>query len=104
LARNGKRKIKFLANLYASDAQTIAIEPMTCLPDAFNNKTGLISLQPGKNRFGKLGRYCFIQSQEKKNNPLRARRKFAVRAGSAHISFSVRTQFRFHRTGLFDYF
>lgn len=30
--------------------ESIAIEPMTCIPDAFNNKKGLIELQPQEKR------------------------------------------------------
>lgn len=32
------------------DRQTIAIEPMTCAPDAFNNKLGLISMPSGSSK------------------------------------------------------
>ncbi len=35
--------------IYTPPSRTsIAIEPMTCIPDAFNNKQGLIVLKPGK--------------------------------------------------------
>jgi aldose 1-epimerase len=42
----GKNKYNFLQVYTPEHRNTIAIEPMTCLPDALNNKKGLIILKP----------------------------------------------------------
>jgi aldose 1-epimerase len=42
----GKYKYNFLQVYTPPDRKSIAIEPMTCAPDAFNNKEGLIILAP----------------------------------------------------------
>jgi aldose 1-epimerase len=39
------------------DRSAIAIEPMTCAPDAFNNGMGLIELEPGKSFTARMGVY-----------------------------------------------
>jgi aldose 1-epimerase len=44
----GENKYYFLQIYTPPTRKSIAIEPMTCIPNAFNNKTGLISLAPGK--------------------------------------------------------
>ena len=44
---NGKDKYKFFQLYTPPHRKSIAIESMTCAPDAFNNKLGLITLQPG---------------------------------------------------------
>lgn len=42
----GKYKYNFLQVYTPAHRKSIAIEPMTCAPDAFNNKNGLIILAP----------------------------------------------------------
>ena len=44
----GKNKYNFLQVYIPPDRQSIAIEPMTCAPNAFNNHQGLIVLKPGE--------------------------------------------------------
>lgn len=44
----GLGKYNFLQVYTPPSRQTIAIEPMTCLADAFNNQQGLIILKPGE--------------------------------------------------------
>jgi aldose 1-epimerase len=51
----GENKYNFLQVYTPPARQTIAIEPMTCQPDAFNNKNGLINLAPGKSLSVKWG-------------------------------------------------
>jgi aldose 1-epimerase len=51
----GINKYNFLQVYTPPDRKTIAIEPMTCAPDAFNNKQGLITLEPGKSVSVKWG-------------------------------------------------
>jgi aldose 1-epimerase len=41
-------KYNFLQVYTPPHRNTIAIEPMTCLADAFNNKKGLIILKPSE--------------------------------------------------------
>lgn len=51
----GPGKFNFLQIFTPPDRNALAIEPMTCNADAFNNKEGLIRLEPGeeaKARFG----------------------------------------------------
>lgn len=43
----GFEKYNYLQIYTPDHRQSIAIEPMTCIPDAFNNGTGLIELAPG---------------------------------------------------------
>ncbi len=45
----GNNKYNFLQVYTPEHRNTIAIEPMTCMPNAFNNKQGLIILKPGDN-------------------------------------------------------
>lgn len=42
----GSNKYNFLQIYTPPSRKTIAIEPMTCIPDSFNNKTGLCILEP----------------------------------------------------------
>jgi aldose 1-epimerase len=44
----GVNKYNFLQIYTPEHRKTIAIEPMTCIPNAFNNKQGLITLKPGE--------------------------------------------------------
>lgn len=44
----GKNKYNYLYAFIPETRDSISIEPLTCIPDAFNNKTGLIVLQPGQ--------------------------------------------------------
>jgi aldose 1-epimerase len=44
----GKNKYNYLQIYTPLSRKSIAIEPMTCIPDAFNNKTGLNVLGAGK--------------------------------------------------------
>jgi aldose 1-epimerase len=44
--QTGERGYKFLQAYTPPDRNSIAIEPMSCAPDAFNNKKGLIVLSP----------------------------------------------------------
>ncbi|HTB07589.1 MAG TPA: aldose 1-epimerase [Bacteroidia bacterium] len=44
----GDRGYNFIQLYTPPDRNSIAIEPMTCSPDAFNNKNGLIVLSPGE--------------------------------------------------------
>jgi len=44
----GEGKFNFLQVYTPSTRDSIAFEPMTCAPDALNNKQGLIRLAPGK--------------------------------------------------------
>lgn len=43
----GESNYNFLQVYTPPTRKSIAIEPMTCAPDAFNNKLGLITLEPG---------------------------------------------------------
>lgn len=52
---NSFDKYKYVQVYIPPDRQSIAIEPMTCAPDAFNNTMGLHIIQPGQQyscRFG----------------------------------------------------
>jgi aldose 1-epimerase len=51
----GKRMYNYLQVYTPPTRKSIAIEPMTCIPDAFNNKTGLITLIPGKSTYTTWG-------------------------------------------------
>jgi aldose 1-epimerase len=42
----GENKYNYLQIYTPPTRKSIAIEPMTCIPDAFNNKTGIITLAP----------------------------------------------------------
>jgi len=42
----GKNKYNYLQIHTPLDRRSIAIEPITCIPDAFNNKMGLVILKP----------------------------------------------------------
>jgi aldose 1-epimerase len=44
----GAEKFNYLQVYTPPTRKTLAIEPMTCIPDAFNNHIGLIKLKPGK--------------------------------------------------------
>ncbi|MFM7024156.1 MAG: aldose 1-epimerase [Flavobacteriales bacterium] len=44
----GKNKYNYVQIYTPPSRDCIAIEPMTCMPDAFNNKKGLILLKPGE--------------------------------------------------------
>jgi len=44
----GPRKYNFMVVFIPPDRQSIAIEPMTCATNAFNNHDGLIILEPGE--------------------------------------------------------
>ncbi|MBN1116952.1 MAG: aldose 1-epimerase [Bacteroidales bacterium] len=44
----GNKKFNFLQVYTPPHRNNIAIEPMTCMPDAFNNKQGLIILEPNE--------------------------------------------------------
>lgn len=44
----GENKYNYLQIYTPEHRKTIAIEPMTCIADAFNNKQGLITLKPGE--------------------------------------------------------
>jgi aldose 1-epimerase len=44
----GDKKYNYLQIYTPPARKSIAIEPMTCIPNAFNNKTGLILLLPGE--------------------------------------------------------
>lgn len=52
---SGPGKYNYVQLYIPQDRQSIAIEPMTCAPDAFNNNMGLITLQPGEKFNGKYG-------------------------------------------------
>ncbi|MCX6180842.1 MAG: aldose 1-epimerase [Bacteroidetes bacterium] len=45
---SGKNKYNFVQIYTPPSRDSIAVEPMTCMPDAFNNKHGLITLQPSE--------------------------------------------------------
>jgi aldose 1-epimerase len=51
----GNNKYNYLQIYIPPDRQSIAIEPMTCLIDAFNNKEGLIILKPCEKRSFSFG-------------------------------------------------
>lgn len=51
----GEKKFNYLQVYIPSTRDCIAIEPMTCNIDAFNNKEGLISLNPKETWVGKFG-------------------------------------------------
>lgn len=51
----GKNKYNYFQIYIPQDRQSIAIEPMTCAPDAFNNGIGLIVLEPGESFTGTYG-------------------------------------------------
>lgn len=42
----GVNQFNYIQIYTPKDRQSIALEPMTCTPDAFNNKNGLITLKP----------------------------------------------------------
>ncbi len=44
----GEGKYNFMVIFIPPDRQSVAIEPMTCATNAFNNKDGLIILEPGE--------------------------------------------------------
>ncbi len=46
----GEGKYNYLQLYIPADRQSIAIEPMSCLTDSFNNKEGLLVLAPGETR------------------------------------------------------
>ncbi|MBX9851478.1 MAG: aldose 1-epimerase [Cytophagaceae bacterium] len=45
---SGSDKYQYVQIYIRPDREAIAIEPMTCVPNAFNNKHGLIVIPPGK--------------------------------------------------------
>lgn len=51
----GDKKYNYLQLYIPPDRQSIAIEPMTCATDAFNNGMGLITLAPGERFQAKYG-------------------------------------------------
>lgn len=51
----GDKKYNFIQYYIPSDRQSIAVEPMTSAPDAFNNKMGLIVLEPKQNIINTFG-------------------------------------------------
>jgi len=51
----GDQKYNYLQVYTPPTRKSIAVEPMTCTPDAFNNKNGLITLAPGKSLSVKWG-------------------------------------------------
>ncbi|MFN3405457.1 MAG: aldose 1-epimerase [Cytophagaceae bacterium] len=51
----GEKGYNFLQVYTPPERDIIAIEPMTCLPDAFNNKVGLITLKPESKWSGTYG-------------------------------------------------
>ena len=51
----GKYKYNFLQVYTPPHRKSIAIEPMTCAPDAFNNKDGLIVLGPFESFYAVCG-------------------------------------------------
>lgn len=51
----GKGKYNYTQLYIPPDRQSIAIEPMTCAPDAFNNGMGLQTLAPGEAFRGRYG-------------------------------------------------
>ncbi len=53
----GKGKYNYLQVFIPPSRTSIAIEPMTCATDAFNNKMGLILLKPGEEFTGAYGIY-----------------------------------------------
>jgi len=52
---SGPEEYRFLQVFIPPDRNSIALEPMTCNIDAFNNKEGLWILQPGERRSLKCG-------------------------------------------------
>ena len=46
--RTGIAQYNYVQYYIPKDRNSLAVEPMTCIPDAFNNKIGLISLAPGE--------------------------------------------------------
>ncbi|MCS6824086.1 MAG: aldose 1-epimerase [Cytophagaceae bacterium] len=48
--QSGNQKYSYVQIYTPSSRDCIAIEPMTCIPDAFNNKEGLIILEPAESR------------------------------------------------------
>jgi aldose 1-epimerase len=55
----GPGKYNFLQIYIPAARDCIAIEPMTCAPNAFNNNMGLIVLEPGQSMEAALGVYLF---------------------------------------------
>lgn len=53
----GKNKYNYLQIFIPPSRKSVAIEPMTCSTDAFNNKHGLIILEPGKKFMSSYGVY-----------------------------------------------
>lgn len=51
----GAGKYNFLQVFIPPLRHCIALEPMTCAPDAFNNGTGLAQLEPGEKLSGRFG-------------------------------------------------
>ncbi len=53
----GRREYNYLQVFIPPSRKSIAVEPMTCAPDAFNNKMGLIVLGPGESFEASYGVY-----------------------------------------------
>jgi len=51
----GEGKFNFLQVYILPSRNSIALEPMTCNIDAFNNKDGLLTLKPGQGVMGRCG-------------------------------------------------
>ena len=47
----GSGKYNYLQVFTSPDRKTLAVEPMTCAPNAFNNGMGLITLEPGEHQY-----------------------------------------------------
>ena len=45
----------FTLDAFAGGGSAVALEPMTCAPDAFNSGAGLIALEPGESWTGSWG-------------------------------------------------
>lgn len=56
----GERKFNYLQLFIPPERQAIAIEPMTCNINAFNNEEGLIALEPGETASAQFG--CSLNS------------------------------------------
>ena len=52
-----KSKFEYLQVFIPPGRKSIAIEPMTCNTDAFNNGDGLLKIEPGKVFIGSFGVY-----------------------------------------------
>jgi aldose 1-epimerase len=53
----GKQKYNYLQVYTPPDGNSIAVEPMSCATNSFNNKIGLIVLEPGQSFTGSYGVY-----------------------------------------------